>query len=172
LVRASARSFLLRTNIFSLARPPRLTMHQLRPRRQWLHRTTSSIRIATSVQQKIHRYSAQLKGSAVFTIVDDVDGGFAPSVSTLIIIEGYNEMKKNLHPTVRQVVFKDVSCDFSFLGTSTMDSKETIKWEDGKNYPLIKVEISSASHPFFTGKQRVPDTEGRIGRFKKKYGKK
>ena len=71
-------------------------------------------------------------------------------------------MKKNLHPTVRQVVFKDVSCDFSFLGTSTMDSKETIKWEDGKNYPLIKVEISSASHPFFTGKQRVPDTEGRI----------
>jgi K+-transporting ATPase c subunit len=52
-------------------------MHQLRPRRQWLHRTTSSIRIATSVQQKIHRYSAQLKGSAVFTIVDDVDGGFA-----------------------------------------------------------------------------------------------
>ena len=64
-------------------------------------------------------------------------------------------MKKNLHPTVRQVVFKDVSCDFSFLGTSTMDSKETIKWEDGKSYPLIKVEISSASHPFFTGKQRV-----------------
>jgi large subunit ribosomal protein L31 len=60
-------------------------------------------------------------------------------------------MKKNLHPTVRQVVFKDVSCDFSFLGTSTMDSKETIKWEDRKNYPLIKVEISSASHPFFTG---------------------
>jgi large subunit ribosomal protein L31 len=61
-------------------------------------------------------------------------------------------MKKNLHPTVRQVVFKDVSGDFSFLGTSTMDSTETIKWEDGKSYPLIKVEISSASHPFFTGK--------------------
>jgi large subunit ribosomal protein L31 len=81
-------------------------------------------------------------------------------------------MKKNLHPTVRQVVFRDASCDFSFLGTSTMDSKETIKWEDGKSYPLIKVEISSASHPFFTGKQRVLDTEGRIGRFKKKYGKK
>src|SRR5262245_45582814 len=76
-------------------------------------------------------------------------------------------MKKNLHPTVRQVVFKDISCDFSFLGTSTMDSKETIEWKDGKSYPLIKVEISSASHPFFTGKQRVPDTEGRIGRFKK-----
>jgi len=82
------------------------------------------------------------------------------------------KMKKNLHPTVRQVVFKDVSCDFSFLGTSTMDSKETIKWEDGKSYPLIKIEISSASHPFFTGKQRVLDTGGRIDRFKKKYGKK
>jgi len=53
-----------------------------------------------------------------------------------------------------------------------MDSTETIKWEDGKSYPLIKVEISSASHPFFTGKQRVLDKGGRIDRFKKKYGKK
>ena len=87
------------------------------------------------------------------------------------MIEGYNEMKKHLHPTVRQVVFKDVSGDFSFLGTSTMDSKETIKWEDGKSYPLIMLEISSESHPFFTGKQRVPDTGGRIDRFKKKYQK-
>jgi large subunit ribosomal protein L31 len=81
-------------------------------------------------------------------------------------------MKKNIHPKVRQVVFKDTSSGFSFLGTSTMDSKETIKWEDGKSYPLIKLEISSASHPFFTGKQRVHDAEGRIARFKKKYGKK
>ena len=80
-------------------------------------------------------------------------------------------MKKNIHPKVRQVVFKDASSDFSFLGTSTMNSKETIKWEDGKSYPLIKVEISSASHPFFTGKQRVHDAEGRIARFKKKYQK-
>jgi large subunit ribosomal protein L31 len=81
-------------------------------------------------------------------------------------------MKKNLHPKVRQVVFKDTSSDFSFLGTSTMDSTESIKWEDGKSYPLIKIEISSASHPFFTGKQHVFDREGRIDRFKKKYGKK
>ena len=81
-------------------------------------------------------------------------------------------MKKNIHPKVRQVVFKDISSDFCFLGTSTMDSKETIKWEDGKIYPLNKLEVSSASHPFFTGKQRVPDTGGRIDRFKKKYGKK
>ncbi len=81
-------------------------------------------------------------------------------------------MKKDMHPQVRNVVFKDISCDFSFLGSSTLDSKETIKWEDGKTYPLVKVEISSASHPFFTGKQRLLDTEGRIDRFKKKYGKK
>jgi large subunit ribosomal protein L31 len=80
-------------------------------------------------------------------------------------------MKNNIHPKVRQVVFKDASSDFCFLGKSTMDSKETIKWEDGKIYPLIKLEISSDSHPFFTGKQRVVDTEGRIARFKKKYGK-
>ena len=81
-------------------------------------------------------------------------------------------MKKNIHPKVRQVVFKDASSDFSFLGTSTLDSKETIKWEDGKSYPLIKLEISSASHPFYTGKQRVPEIGDRIDRFKKKYGKK
>jgi large subunit ribosomal protein L31 len=81
-------------------------------------------------------------------------------------------MRKNIHPKVRQVVFKDISSDFSFLGTSTMDSKETIKWKDGKSYPLIRLEISSASHPFFTGKQRVLDTGGRIDRFKEKYSKK
>ncbi len=81
-------------------------------------------------------------------------------------------MKENLHPKVREVVFKDISCDFSFIGTSTMNSQEKITWEDGKEYPLIKVEISSASHPFFTGKQRILDTEGRIDRFKKKYAKK
>lgn len=81
-------------------------------------------------------------------------------------------MKKGLHPEMRDVVFKDVSCDYAFLGQTTMKSNEKVKWEDGKEYPLIKVEISSASHPFFTGKQRVMDTEGRIDRFKKKYGKK
>jgi large subunit ribosomal protein L31 len=81
-------------------------------------------------------------------------------------------MRKDIHPKVREVVFKDISCDYSFLGTSTMNSGEMVKWEDGKEYPLIKVDISSASHPFFTGKQRVMDTEGRIDRFKKKYGKK
>lgn len=81
-------------------------------------------------------------------------------------------MKEKIHPKVNTVVFKDISCDYSFLGESTLDSKETVQWEDGKTYPVIKVEISSASHPFFTGKQRVMDMEGRIDRFKKKYGKK
>ena len=81
-------------------------------------------------------------------------------------------MKKDLHPALHDVVFKDVSCDFQFLGKSTQTSKETVKWEDGNTYPLLKVEISSGSHPFFTGKQRVVDTEGRIDRFNKKYGKK
>jgi len=81
-------------------------------------------------------------------------------------------MKQNLHPKVNTVVFKDISCDYAFLGTTTMHSSETIKWEDGKEYPLIKVEISSASHPFYTGKQRVMDSEGRIDRFKKRYGQK
>lgn len=78
-------------------------------------------------------------------------------------------MKNELHPKTNTVVFKDISCDYSFLGTTTMTSKEMVKWEDGKEYPLIKVEISSASHPFYTGKQRVLDTEGRIDKFKKKY---
>jgi large subunit ribosomal protein L31 len=81
-------------------------------------------------------------------------------------------MKDKIHPKVSKVVFKDISCDFTFLGESTVESKETIQWEDGKTYPLLKVEISSASHPFFTGKQRVMDMEGRIDRFKKKYAKK
>jgi large subunit ribosomal protein L31 len=81
-------------------------------------------------------------------------------------------MKEKIHPKVNQVIFKDISCDFTFLGESTVDSKETAQWEDGKTYPVIKVEISSASHPFFTGKQRIMDMEGRIDRFKKKYAKK
>ena len=81
-------------------------------------------------------------------------------------------MKKDLHPKVREVVFKDISCDFSFLGTSTIHSSETTKWEDGKEYPVIKVEVSSASHPFFTGKKLFVDTAGRVEKFKNKYQKK
>ena len=77
-------------------------------------------------------------------------------------------MKKNLHPTeYRPVVFSDEVAGFAFLTRSTADSKETIKWEDGSEYPLVKMHISSASHPFFTGEEKIIDTEGRVDRFKR-----
>ena len=75
-------------------------------------------------------------------------------------------MKKSLHPTdYRLVVFLDEAAGFSFLTKSTAPTTETIKWEDGKEYPLIKMHISSASHPFFTGEEKIIDTEGRVDRF-------
>ena len=82
-------------------------------------------------------------------------------------------MKKGLHPeNYRFVVFKDMSNGYSFLSRSTSPSKETIKWEDGKEYPLVKLEISHMSHPYYTGKMKFIDTAGRIDKFKKKYAKK
>jgi len=80
-------------------------------------------------------------------------------------------MKAGIHPEYREVVFQDVSSDFAILTRSTIKSKETIKWEDGNEYPLVKVEVSSASHPFYTGKHKVLDSGGRVDRFKKRYGK-
>ena len=81
-------------------------------------------------------------------------------------------MKKDIHPEeYRTVVFKDVSCDYTFLSKSCSPSKETIVWEDGNEYPLLKVEISSESHPFFTGKMKFVDTAGRIDKFNKKFAK-
>ena len=80
-------------------------------------------------------------------------------------------MKKDIHPEYKEVVFLDTSSDFKFLTKSTMTSKETIKWEDGNEYPLIKVEVSSASHPFYTGKKLFVDTAGRVEKFNKKYKK-
>ena len=78
-------------------------------------------------------------------------------------------MKKDIHPEYREVVFQDVQSDFKFLTRSTMTSDEKIKWEDGKEYPVIKVEVSSASHPFYTGKKLFVDTAGRVERFNQKY---
>ena len=78
-------------------------------------------------------------------------------------------MKKDIHPEYREVVFQDVQSDFKFLTRSTMTSEEKIKWEDGKEYPVIKVEVSSASHPFYTGKKLFVDTAGRVERFNQKY---
>lgn len=80
-------------------------------------------------------------------------------------------MKEGIHPEYREVVFQDVSSDFSFLTRSTVETEDTIKWEDGNEYPLVKVEVSSASHPFYTGKHKVLDSGGRVDRFKKRYGK-
>lgn len=80
-------------------------------------------------------------------------------------------MKKDIHPNYRPVVFKDISTDFSILTRSTVETNETVTWEDGNEYPLMKVEISSASHPFFTGTQKIVDTEGRVERFRKRYAK-
>ncbi len=81
-------------------------------------------------------------------------------------------MKKEIHPeNYRMVVFKDISVDESFLTRSCAPSRETIVWEDGNEYPLVKMEISSYSHPFFTGKMKFVDTAGRIDKFNKKFAK-
>ncbi|MCO6495005.1 MAG: type B 50S ribosomal protein L31 [Bacteroidetes bacterium] len=82
-------------------------------------------------------------------------------------------MKKDIHPSsYRHVVFKDMSSDYEFLTKSCVNTKETIKWKDGNEYPLFKIEISDKSHPFFTGKQTFIDTAGRVDKFNKRYAKK
>ncbi|MBM3434665.1 MAG: type B 50S ribosomal protein L31 [Bacteroidetes bacterium] len=81
-------------------------------------------------------------------------------------------MKKDIHPKdYRFVVFKDMSNDYTFITKSTAKSKEKIVWEDGQEYPLIKLEISHTSHPFFTGKMKLVDTAGRVDKFKNRYQK-
>ena len=74
-------------------------------------------------------------------------------------------MKKGIHPEYRPVVFRDASADFAILSRSTVETQRTIEWEDGNTYPLVELDISSASHPFYTGKQRIVDTGGRVQRF-------
>ena len=78
-------------------------------------------------------------------------------------------MKSDIHPKYRPVVFHDVSADEKFLTSSTIPSKDTVQWEDGNEYPLVKVDISSSSHPFYTGKQKFLDTAGRVEKFQKKF---
>jgi large subunit ribosomal protein L31 len=80
-------------------------------------------------------------------------------------------MKQGIHPVYREVIYRDVASDFAFLTRSTAHPKETEVWEDGKEYPVVKIEVSSASHPFFTGKHRLLDTAGRVERFNQKYAK-
>ena len=80
-------------------------------------------------------------------------------------------MKKDIHPEYRPVVFQDVSTGYSFLTQSTVDTDRTIKWEDGNEYPLLTLEISSSSHPFYTGTQRLLDSAGRVERFERRYAR-
>ncbi len=80
-------------------------------------------------------------------------------------------MKKGIHPEYREVVFQDMTSDYKFITRSTMNSDEKITMEDGKEYPVIKVEVSSASHPFYTGKNIFVDTAGRVEKFNKRYQK-
>lgn len=79
-------------------------------------------------------------------------------------------MKPDIHPTYQPVVFRDAHADFAFLTKSTATSQTTIDWEDGNTYPVIDIEISSASHPFWTGTGRVLDTAGRVEKFRQRYG--
>ena len=81
-------------------------------------------------------------------------------------------MKQGIHPEYREVVFVDTSSDFKFLTRSTAATTETIEWDDGNTYPMVRVEMSSASHPFYTGKQILIDSGGRIERFRRRYGQK
>ena len=81
-------------------------------------------------------------------------------------------MKPDIHPEYRPVVFQDTSSDLAFLTRSTINTRDTIEWEDGETYPLAKVEISSESHPFYTGKQILVDSGGRVERFRRRYAKK
>ena len=79
-------------------------------------------------------------------------------------------MKKEIHPKeYRPVVFKDISNDYTFITRSTTQTKDTIVWEDGKEYPLVKIEISDTSHPFYTGKMKLVDTAGRVDKFRNRY---
>lgn len=82
-------------------------------------------------------------------------------------------MKKGIHPeNYRMVIFKDMSNETAFLSRSTAKSNDTMKWEDGNEYPVIKLEVSNTSHPFYTGKNVLLDTAGRIDKFNKRYAKK
>ncbi len=80
-------------------------------------------------------------------------------------------MKEGIHPNYREVVFQDVSCDFIFVTRSTIQTKDKIVHE-GKEYPLAKIEVSSESHPFYTGTQKIMDTAGRVEKFRQKFGSK
>lgn len=78
-------------------------------------------------------------------------------------------MKKDIHPEYKNVIFRDITCDFELLIPSSIKTKETGKWKDGKEYPLCRMEISSASHPFYTGTDKIVDSEGRVEKFNRRF---
>ena len=80
-------------------------------------------------------------------------------------------MKSDIHPNYRPVVFRDAGAEFSFITQSTVETSDTVVWEDGNEYPLVTVELSSASHPFFTGQMKIVATAGRVERFERRYGR-
>src|SRR5699024_7533902 len=88
---------------------------------------------------------------------------------TFTLMKEVEHMKKELHPDYHKVIFLDTSSDYKFLSGSTRTSDETMEWEDGNSYPVIRIEISSDTHPFYTGKQKADRVGGRVDRFKKKY---
>ena len=93
-------------------------------------------------------------------------------IRTIFVAALDNVMKEGIHPdNYRTVIFKDLTAEWRFLGKSCAESKESEAWEDGNEYPLVKMEISSDSHPFYTGKSKLIDTAGRIDKFKSKYEK-
>lgn len=95
-------------------------------------------------------------------------GNYSTFAPLILII-----MKKEIHPqNYRMVVFKDISCDYAFVTRSTIETKDSIKWTDGKDYPLVKLEISHMSHPYYTGKMKLIDTAGRVDKFRTRYSKK
>ncbi len=81
-------------------------------------------------------------------------------------------MRKGIHPEYRPVVFSDAGGDFAFLTRSTISTNDTIEWTDGNTYPLKKVEVSAASHPYYTGQMKIMDTAGRVDRYNRRYAKK
>ncbi|ADH92749.1 type B 50S ribosomal protein L31 [Arcanobacterium haemolyticum] len=81
-------------------------------------------------------------------------------------------MKKGIHPDYHPVVYRDRSANYMFLTRSTLTSENTVEWEDGNTYPVIDIEVSNASHPFYTGQRRILDTAGQVEKFNRRYGRK
>jgi large subunit ribosomal protein L31 len=100
-----------------------------------------------------------------------LSGSISTIIEGLLFQRRFDAMKADIHPDYREVIFQDLSSDFSFKTRSTIKTRESIKWEDGQEYPLVKVEVSSKSHPFYTGQHKIVDSGGRVDRFKQRYGK-